>query len=148
MKKQGNAGKKAVHVTAVDLTKLIQDYRKKNPEIHEDAKSYLVTFEALGRLAGLTLDPSKAKKVTLEIEKTFSDAVKSYIPYFAKRFPSISIEPYTKAEILDFAPESLLVGAIKEFGAFAKGDPKLTLSELLSSFRYLLTFELAIEAVR
>lgn len=119
-----------------DLSKDISSFLNSHPDFDEKDTDYLLTFSLLGKVSASLLD-----KDLVEMKTSLKKTLESFIPYFSKRFPSISISSYTKSEVIDFVPSSLLFGAFKEFSSFVRADKKLPLMELISSYRYLLTLE-------
>jgi hypothetical protein len=112
-------------------------YRKAHSKTPEAGSDYLATLALLGKIATALSVPKRSTGLSLLFRKTRQ----SFLPYFARRFPSISVASFARGEILDFSADHLLLGAFSDFSAFAFGDKKIGLMRLVSAFRYLITLQ-------
>ena len=116
-----------------DLTPDIKKIKGKIGD--ESEKEYLNTLNLLS-LCYLSYKNNKDK---LEEKRVFDDCYFSFLPYFARRFPSISLSAFSKAELISFSIESMALGSIKEFTLFITSPNSINLTHLLMAFRYFLT---------
>lgn len=122
-----------------DLTKLIKSI-KEGPAFSESPAFYLDVIASLSSISVFLSLKREGKPYEKGLQQSRDRTYFQYAELFSKRFDSISFSAYQENEILDFSVENLLICAIRDFAIFAKEDKKLALMDLISSFRYFLTF--------